>query len=130
MAEHNELGKLGEEAAARYLVMHGYHIRERDWRLGHRDIDIVAEKQGLLVFVEVKTRRNEDYGFPEAGVTPQKMNSILAAANAYILQEGLDMAVRFDVVAVVGTHACFRVRHLTNAFGPQNRTAMYQKERT
>lgn len=116
MAEHNELGKQGEDAAARYLVLHGYNIRERDWRIGHRDIDIVAEKRGLLVFVEVKTRRNNKFGEPEIGVTPEKIRYLLSAADTYIRMYGIDMAVRFDVLSVIGEAGFFKVHHILDAF--------------
>lgn len=63
MAEHNELGKWGEDEAARFLQRKGFSILERDWRVGKRDLDIIALKEDgkLLVFVEVKTRRNDVY---------------------------------------------------------------------
>ena len=67
MAEHNELGKWGEDEAARFLQRKGFTILERDWREGKRDLDIIAltEDGKLLVFVEVKTRRNDVYLQPE-----------------------------------------------------------------
>ncbi len=116
MAEHNLLGQLGEEAAARYLVLHGYNIRERDWRLGHRDIDIIAEKQGILVMVEVKTRSSEDYGNPEESVDDDKTRNLIEAANVYVRQNKIDMAIRFDIVAVVKEGTSYRIRHYLNAF--------------
>lgn len=60
MAKHNELGKEGENAAAEYLMSKGYSIRHRNWHSGKRELDIVAQKDGELIVVEVKTRRNEE----------------------------------------------------------------------
>ena len=68
MAVHNELGTWGEEVAAQYLTKKGYTIVERDWKSGHRDIDIIALKDDIVVFVEVKTRRNNYFGEPEDAV--------------------------------------------------------------
>ena len=65
MATHNELGKWGEDCAADYLQRMGYTIVARDWKSGHRDIDIIAMNDGTLVFVEVKTRRNRAFVEPE-----------------------------------------------------------------
>lgn len=65
MAAHNELGKEGEDLAALHLMEKGYRIRHRNWRSGKKEIDIVAEKDGELVIVEVKTRGNENFGRPE-----------------------------------------------------------------
>ena len=86
MAEHNELGKWGEDEAARFLQRKGFTILERDWRVGKRDLDIIALKEDgkLLVFVEVKTRRNDVYLQPEEAVNTTKMRNIAIAANAYV----------------------------------------------
>ena len=69
MAAHNELGKEGELLAANHLQSEGYVIRHRNWRCGHKELDIVAEKDGTLVFVEVKTRKDVLFGLPEDAVT-------------------------------------------------------------
>ena len=68
MAAHNELGKWGEEMAARYLLDNGYAIIERDWRYQRRDLDIIASKDGILIIVEVKTRHNTAYKIGRAHV--------------------------------------------------------------
>ena len=69
MAAHNELGEWGEEVAVRYLEQKGYVILERDWKSGHRDIDIIAQDKDTIVFVEVKTRRNRLFAEPEMSVS-------------------------------------------------------------
>lgn len=118
MAVHNELGKEGEKAAADYLLARGYAIRHRDWHSGKKDLDIIAEKDNLLVVVEVKTRRNENYGTPENAVTDRKIRHIITSADAYVKQYGIDSPVRFDVITVVGDKAPFRIEHIADAFLP------------
>ena len=103
MAAHNELGKWGEDLAARYLQQRGYVVVERDWRLGHRDIDIVALDGDTAVFVEVKTRRNRMFGEPEDAIDYRKRQSLLAAINQYVRMRRINCEIRFDIVTVVGT---------------------------
>lgn len=121
MAKHNELGKWGEQLAERYLIDKGYYIRDRDWRFGKRDLDIIAvsEQQNLLVFVEVKTRQNDKFTEPEAAVDPRKIRNLGIAANAYIKEFALDYEIRFDILTIVGTEeADARIEHTENAFNP------------
>lgn len=106
MAEHNELGKWGEQKAAEYLISQGYYIRHRDWKFKHRDIDIVAidEDETLLIFVEVKTRSSDIFGAPNMAITPEKSVNIMIAANAYLRTYKLEhMAFRYDSISIVGT---------------------------
>ena len=65
MAQHNILGRQGEELAARYLQQKGYQIIDRNWRSGRQELDIVAQKEDILVVVEVKSRRNNSFGDPQ-----------------------------------------------------------------
>ena len=81
MAKHNELGRLGERVAARFLLMNGYSIIASDWRYGHKDIDLVCNKDGTTVFVEVKTRATDNFGTPEDAVDYRKMRNLVSAAN-------------------------------------------------
>jgi putative endonuclease len=116
MALHNDFGHLGEDIAARYLVMHGYHIRERDWHCGHCDIDIIAERKGTLVMVEVKARHSDLYGQPEDAVDDEKKSHIITSASAYLRMRQLDMPLRFDIICVLGTPPLLQVKHIRNAF--------------
>ena len=84
MALHNELGKWGEDVAADYLQRQGYTIIERNWKSGHRDLDIIALDGNTLVFVEVKTRRNRIFTDPETAVDYQKIVNLQHAANHYV----------------------------------------------
>ena len=101
MAKHNELGKRGEELAVQYLMEKGYEILERNWRNIHKEIDIIAKKDNVLVIVEVKTRQSEEYGEPDIAVTRQKQTRLISAANAYLFQTQLDINTRFDVISIV-----------------------------
>lgn len=102
MAAHNELGKWGEDQAAAFLERHGYHIIERDWKSGRRDIDIIATDGKEVVFVEVKTRRNRLFGEPEEAVDYRKLQSLRLAINHYIKYHRINNEVRFDIISVVG----------------------------
>jgi len=119
MAAHNELGKWGENKAAEYLERKGYRIIERDWRIGHRDLDIVAIDSDMLVFVEVRTRRNNVFMEPELTVDRKKMRSLMIAANAYIKTHNIDFDLRFDIITVLGTNDNdYKINHIEEAFNP------------
>lgn len=100
MAAHNDLGRKGEELAANHLQAAGYAIRHRNWRCGHKELDIIAEKDGTLVIVEVKTRRDTDFGNPEDAVDYWKIRRIVGATDAYLRKHAIDLPVRFDVITV------------------------------
>lgn len=117
------LGQIGEETAARYLMHAGYTLLARNWRYGHLEIDIVAEWYGEVVFVEVKTRSNEDYMPALEAVDLRKKENILRAARAYMDMYGLDQPCRFDIITVVGAAPPFRLRHRERAFSPQGVSA-------
>lgn len=119
MAPHNEIGKKGEQQAADYLLAQGYAIRHRNWRSGRKELDIVAEKDGRLVVVEVKTRSNSDYGTPLEAVTPLKIRRIVAATDAYLRQFEIDAPVRFDVIALTeNDEGGPTLEHIEHAFYP------------
>ena len=100
--KHIQTGIWGEELAAVYLREKGYVILERDWHSKHRDIDIIAQQDELLVFVEVKTRRSRDFGEPLLSINYQKQKNLLRAINHYIHYRKSDNPWRFDVITVVG----------------------------
>ena len=121
MAEHNDLGKWGEDEAALYYEDKGYEILERDWKVGKRYIDLIAltEDKDTLVFVEVKTRQNNDLQEPEEAVDVKKMRNLAIAANAYVKLHGLDMDVRFDIISVIGKCSCVEsIECFEDAFNP------------
>ena len=103
MAAHNELGKWGEDLAAKFLEEQGYEILERDWKSGHHDLDIVAGNEGGIAIVEVKTRRNRLFGDPEQAIDYKKRLSLQSAINHYVKAHHIKAPVRFDVISIVGT---------------------------
>lgn len=118
MAEHNELGKVGENAAVVYLEDNGYLIRHRNWRKGHLELDIVAVKDNELIVVEVKTRSNTQFAQPEDAVDLPKIKRTVRAADTYIKLFQLDTPVRFDIITVVGNKDKFKIEHIKEAFYP------------
>ena len=96
-----DIGALGEKIAAEYLTGLGYMIRERNFRLREGEIDIIAEKDDFLVFIEVRTRTSTSYGTPEESVTAQKKERLIALAEAYREDRAdLPSSWRIDVVAI------------------------------
>lgn len=103
ISEHSQMGIWGEEVAVEYLRDLGYVILERDWHSGHRDIDIIARDNEYVVFVEVKTRRNIDFGTPEQAVDWKKRRNLRRAIIHYVNYRKIDDPIRFDIITVVGT---------------------------
>lgn len=115
---NKSLGRKGEDAAARYLAQRGYEILERNWTCFAGEADIIARDEEWLVFVEVKTRRNTDKGFPSDAVDARKRDRYEKIALAYAAEySASDIPVRFDVVSIVviGKGKAM-IRHHMNAF--------------
>lgn len=121
MAAHNDVGKWGEQVAAKYLEAKGYIIKDRDYRIGKRDLDIVAinDTGDVLVIVEVKTRTDNMAIDPILAVNEAKMRNLAIATNAYVKQKAIDAEIRFDIISVVGIdeNHC-TVEHIEDAFNP------------
>jgi len=103
MAAHNDTGKWGEDLAVAYLEKKGYTIVERDWKSGRRDIDIIALDDDVVVFVEVKTRRNRLYGEPEDAIDYYKLQNLQQAISHYVKFKHIRQEIRFDIISIVGT---------------------------
>ena len=116
MAEHNELGKLGEELAVEFLQKNGYAILETNWTFQKAEIDIIAKKENTLAIVEVKTRSSLEFGLPQDIVKPKNIQLLVKAVNAYVNEKELDIEVRFDIIAIHKEGKSFVVDHLTDAF--------------
>lgn len=116
------LGFFGERAAAFYLQLRGYRIRERNFRCSYGEIDLIAERGNQLVFVEVKTRRSDEYGTPAEAVGYRKQKKITTVAQYYLLAYPEDKEIRFDVVEVCvrstgrGGFRVKKINHLPDAF--------------
>ena len=120
MIEPHELGKKGEDLAVEYLIRQGYRILERNWRSGHKEIDIIALKDGILAAVEVKTRKSEDYGEPDIAVGAMKQQMLVWAADTYVRYKNLDVDVRFDIISIILNETEQKLEHIEDAFIPQN----------
>lgn len=116
MAQHNQLGKKGEEVAAAYLKKKGYKILQTNFRYIKYEVDIIAEYENLLIAVEVKTRSTRDFGDPQDFVKPTQIKSIVTAVDAFMEQRNLDVEVRFDIIAVLALNGKFEVEHIDDAF--------------
>lgn len=124
MAEHNDLGKWGEEYACKYLQRQGYVIMDRDWRYGRskRDIDIVCRTPdgATVVFVEVKTRAQEEVTEPEDAVDRKKIAHIGRAADNYVKLYDIVEDLRFDIITIIGRKDSpnIKLNHIEDAFNP------------
>jgi putative endonuclease len=116
MAEHNELGKQGEQAAVDYLQKNGYIILEQNFVFQKAEIDIIARKGDWLIVIEVKTRSSVDFGNPEDFVNKKKITLLVKAIDEYVQQSNLDLEIRFDIIAVVKEGSQFVIDHLEDAF--------------
>ncbi|MBS1645235.1 MAG: YraN family protein [Bacteroidetes bacterium] len=117
MGKNRETGTRGEQIAEDYLLAKGYTLLHRNWRTGHKEVDLIAEDDGLLVFLEIKTRSGLGFGYPEESVTEVKQNHLRTAAEAYLEQSSDHKTVRFDVISILlnGTTVA-ELRHIKDAF--------------
>lgn len=117
MAKHNETGIKGEELAQNFLLKKGYKILNCNWRWERKEIDIVAEVDSLLVFVEVKTRATTYFGFPEDAVDFRKQDFMKLAAEEYMYQHPQYTRIRFDVISIISKNGMVReIQHFEDAF--------------
>lgn len=114
MQNNRSLGTIKEDVAAKYLEENGMTILEKNFRCRYGEIDIIAKDGSYLVFTEVKYRTNASSGYPQEAVTKKKQKTIAFVANYYIMQKhlGMDIPIRFDVVAILGEE----ITHIKNAF--------------
>ena len=99
-----ETGRAGELAARLFLAGKGYDILEVNWRFKKLEVDIIAKKQDTLVFIEVKTRKKQQF--------------LVAAANQYVTERDLAFESRFDIVSVISPDKNQTIKHLEGAFFP------------
>ncbi len=118
MADHNDIGVVGEKLAVTALEAKGYEILATNWRSGRYELDIVAQHGDIIVFVEVKTRSTGFFGEPFHAVSREKQRKTIAAANAYMEKNGVMLEARFDIISVVVTQDRHRIDHLEEAFYP------------
>ncbi len=111
-------GQLGEDLAAKYLKENGYSIRSKNWRYHPFEIDIIAEKEGELIFVEVKLRENNDLLELWETVSKNQQKRIISAAHEYVLLNDLDCESRFDIIGIKITGGEIGIEHYVDAFYP------------
>lgn len=113
-----DIGKEGEDIAAKYLKEKGFEIIERNYHYSHGEIDIIANDKNQLVFIEVKTRLNLEFGEPEYAINPKKIKQIKKIAELYLFDKEIEeVDCRFDVIAIVlGDNSNPYIEHYENAF--------------
>ncbi|MCW1892133.1 MAG: YraN family protein [Candidatus Uhrbacteria bacterium] len=111
-----QIGRRGEELAARFLIQRGYEVVERNWRCGRWEADIIVQKKGEVRIVEVKTRRSMQVGFPEESVTGVKFDRLWNLALIYAERKGIsDDALHVDVITIdVNTKGRATLRYLVD----------------
>ena len=116
MAWHNDIGKTGEAIAVKHLQDNGYVVLETNWRSGKLEADIIAYKDGFIVFVEVKTRSYSYHGDPQEFVDLKKQKAYISLANTYVQLNRRTEEVRFDIIAIeISTSGCL-INHIEDAF--------------
>ncbi len=117
MLKHSEIGVKGEQIAADFLIKKGYIIVHRNWRSGKKELDIIAQKDDMLVIAEIKTRSNYELGFPEESVTKKKQQFLKAAGAAFVEAHPEYKFVRFDIISVLLTgEGVKEIVHFEEAF--------------
>ncbi len=109
-------GKQGEELAIDFLENQGCRVISRNYRFKKSEIDIICEGEGLMIFVEVKTRSRRDFGEPESFVSLTQQKAIIRAAEEYLLESNWKGDIRFDIIAIVKSKEETEVLHLKDAF--------------
>lgn len=100
MAKHIKTGQLGEQLGACYLIEKGYLVLELNWRHSRWEVDVIAAKENVLHFIEIKTRRSKQYGLPEEKVGKKKIMNLINAAEEYLYQNSQWKRIQFDILAI------------------------------
>jgi putative endonuclease len=119
MAVHNDLGRRGESLAKAHLETAGYEILDENWTHGKAEIDLIAYKDKVIIFAEVKTRTGNGFGEPEDFVDLRKQRLLANAADEYIYLMDHQGEVRFDIIAILFSNETnFKLNHIEDAFWP------------
>ena len=100
MAKHLETGRQGEELAAEWLQAQGFVIMHRNWKHSYFELDVVASKDNILHFIEVKTRTTDTYGHPEEGVTAKKLERLMNGAEEFLHQHPEWKRIQYDILSI------------------------------
>lgn len=121
MASHNDLGKVGEKIAKQYLEDKGYEVLDENWTHGKAEVDLIVYKDGIMVFVEVKTRTSVAFGQPEEFVHKAKQKQMELASTEYIEIMNHRNDIRFDIIAITfTTDKNYNLNHIEDAFWPED----------
>lgn len=110
--ENKRLGRAGENKACAYLKRNGYKIIKRNFVNPFGEVDIIAQKDGTVAFIEVKTRLSDIYGQPSEAVLKSRREKYIAAAKYYFTGRRIEVVVRFDIIEIL----CGKINHIENAF--------------
>ena len=116
MAQHNDLGKEGEKKAVDYLLKHEYVILEKNYRFLKAEVDIIAKQENTLIGIEVKTRTSDYFGNPQDFINQKKIGLLVSAIDHYVIENDLDVEVRFDIISIIKQKNVFQIEHLKDAF--------------
>lgn len=117
MATHNDFGKKAEDLAVEHLLRNGYKILSRNFRFQKAEIDIIAEKEDLIIIVEVKARSTDAFMLPQEAVKKSKIRLIVAAADHYLEEYNRNEEVRFDIITVLpDEERNLVIEHIIHAF--------------
>jgi putative endonuclease len=117
MATHNDFGRKAEDFAVEQLQKKGYKILIRNFRFQKAEIDIIAEKDDLIIIIEVKARSTDAFILPQEAVNKKKIRLIVAAANHYLEEFNKENEIRFDIISVLPDHTGnLIIEHITDAF--------------
>jgi putative endonuclease len=119
MASHNDLGSDGEQLAKQFLENSGYEILDENWVFKKSEIDLIAYKDSKIIFVEVKTRKNNTFAEPEDFVSPNKQKQMALAADEYIYLMNHQHQIRFDIISILfDKFGKPIIKHIEDAFWP------------
>ncbi|OIQ29920.1 MAG: hypothetical protein BM564_03875 [Bacteroidetes bacterium MedPE-SWsnd-G2] len=116
MAQHNDLGKKGEDLAVEFMINEGYQILDRNYRFDRAEVDILCLKEGVLVALEVKTRASSHFGDPQDFVTSKQIKQLVKVVDHYVVDHDMDVEVRFDIIAILKQKENYKIKHFKDAF--------------
>ena len=109
------IGTRGEDQAVHFLHSNGYEILDRNYRYRRAEIDIIARKNNLIIFIEVKKRADNKFGFPESFVSEEQIKRIMVAAEEYVYQNDWNGNIRFDIISIEGSGDDINITHFKDA---------------
>ncbi|MEE4215753.1 MAG: YraN family protein [Bacteroidales bacterium] len=118
MANSHSLGRRGERQAVEYLARKGYTILRTNWSTKHREIDIIAEDDSFIIFIEVKTRMAGFTVHPREAVSVPKQRNIISAAQSFLRENNIDKEARFDIITIIKGGEDNELEHIMDAFYP------------